>query len=129
MAQIKPNASIIFATVNGAVGTVLAISEEIFLKLLKLQMSMGKNAKSIGGFSYQEYVVFTCIQATDCGFRWRAFKTDYTKKDYYSFIDGDLIESFLDLPQVEQERLLNMDEQPEDRATVIRIIEDLRMLH
>jgi len=74
--------SILFGTVNGAIGLVSQIPQEFFAFLSEVQHKLAKVIKSVGKIEH--------------GF-WRSFHTERKTEQTIGFIDGDLIESFLDL--------------------------------
>ncbi|GMY38038.1 DNA damage-binding protein 1a [Fagus crenata] len=74
--------TVIFGTVNGVIGVIASLPHEQYLFLEKLQSNLRKVIKGVGGLSHEQ---------------WRSFNNE--KKTVYArnFLDGDLIESFLDL--------------------------------
>ncbi|KAK1277911.1 DNA damage-binding protein 1 [Acorus gramineus] len=88
--ELEKVPTIIFGTVNGAIGIIASLPSDLYIFLEQLQASMVKAIGGVGGLSYDE---------------WRSF---YSKKRAYrmkNFIDGDLIESFLDLPRNRMEEV------------------------
>lgn len=73
---------ILFGSVLGAIGLVVQIPEDFFKFLHDLESRLAKSMKSIGKIEH--------------GF-WRSFHTERRTDTPIGFIDGDLIESFLDL--------------------------------
>lgn len=63
-------------------GLVTQISQEFFESLRDLQNKLATTIKSVGRISHQF---------------WRSFNTEIKTENSEGFIDGDLIESFLDL--------------------------------
>lgn len=76
------NGCVLFGTVGGAIGLVTQIKSEYFEFLLELQNKLAIIIKSVGKIEHSQ---------------WRAFNTDIKTEASEGFIDGDLIESFLDL--------------------------------
>eukprot|EP01130_Rhizamoeba_saxonica_P005114 TRINITY_DN2053_c0_g1_i2.p1 TRINITY_DN2053_c0_g1~~TRINITY_DN2053_c0_g1_i2.p1 ORF type:complete len:637 (-),score=155.68 TRINITY_DN2053_c0_g1_i2:20-1930(-) len=74
----------LYTTTNGSIGVVATIDEELFELLLNVEKSMIKDVVSVGGFNHEE---------------WRSFKNHRTTEPKEGFIDGDLIESLLELPK------------------------------
>jgi len=74
----------LFATVNGQIGVVASLDKERFEFCTKLLSAINQNVKSIGGFSHDE---------------WRSFCNERRTAPCKGFIDGDLVESVLDLPK------------------------------
>ncbi|KRT81570.1 hypothetical protein AMK59_5988, partial [Oryctes borbonicus] len=73
---------ILFGTVGGAIGLVTQIPADFYEFLLELQNKLASVIKSVGKIDHSY---------------WRSFHTDIKTEDSEGFIDGDLIESFLDL--------------------------------
>ncbi|KAK5580443.1 hypothetical protein RB653_000460 [Dictyostelium firmibasis] len=74
--------TILYASVNGSIGVIASISEDDFIFFSKLQKGLNQVVRGVGGFSHDT---------------WRAFSNDHHTVDSKNFIDGDLIETFLDL--------------------------------
>jgi DNA damage-binding protein 1 len=74
--------TLIFGTVNGVIGVVATLPQNIYNILSKVQQNLTKVIKGIGGFQH---------------YKWRKFINDRKECDAKNFLDGDLIESFLDL--------------------------------
>nr|XP_034896823.1 DNA damage-binding protein 1-like [Populus alba] len=74
----------IFGTVNGVIEAIASLSCEQYLFLEKLQSNLRKVIKGVGGLSHEQ---------------WRSFNNEKKTIDAKNFLDGDLIETFLDLNQ------------------------------
>ncbi|XP_038978806.1 DNA damage-binding protein 1a [Phoenix dactylifera] len=74
--------TVIFGTVNGVIGVVASLPHDQYVFLEKLQSNLVKVLKGVGGFSHEQ---------------WRSFNNEKKTVDCRNFLDGDLIESFLDL--------------------------------
>ncbi|KAF5752708.1 hypothetical protein HS088_TW01G00624 [Tripterygium wilfordii] len=74
--------TIIFGTINGVIGVIASLPHEQFLFLEKLQSNLRKVIKGVGGLSHEQ---------------WRSFNNEKKTVDAKNFLDGDLIEAFLDL--------------------------------
>jgi len=72
----------LFATVSGSIGIIANLDESEFEFFDKVQLSINNVIKGVGGFEHSA---------------WRAFKNDKRVRPSRGFIDGDLVESFLDL--------------------------------
>jgi len=87
--------TIIYGSVNGSIGIVASIPQDQFNFFLKVQDNLVKVIKGVGGFKHDE---------------WRNFSNERKTVSAKSFIDGDLIESFLDLkPKAMQEVVHGLD--------------------
>ncbi|KAI4365220.1 hypothetical protein MLD38_021226 [Melastoma candidum] len=74
--------TIIFGTVNGVIGVIASLPHDQYVFLEKLQSNLRKVIKGVGGLSHDQ---------------WRSFNNEKKMVDARNFLDGDLIESFLDL--------------------------------
>lgn len=73
---------VLFGTVSGAIGLVTQIPFAFYEFLRNLEEKLTSVIKSVGKIEHNF---------------WRSFKTDLKIEQCEGFIDGDLIESFLDL--------------------------------
>uniref|UniRef100_A0A1D1YWE8 DNA damage-binding protein 1 n=2 Tax=Anthurium amnicola TaxID=1678845 RepID=A0A1D1YWE8_9ARAE len=74
--------TVIFGTVNGVIGVIASLPHEQYIFLEKLQANLVKVIKGVGGLSHEQ---------------WRSFNNEKKTTEARNFLDGDLIESFLDL--------------------------------
>jgi len=107
--------TLIFGTVNGVIGVIASLPKEEFEYMLKVQTALNQVLKGVGGLRHDE---------------WRSFQNERvpTGRESKSFLDGDLIESFLDLRREKMEevsRLVGMTSVEE----LCRRIEELQRLH
>ncbi|XP_073392348.1 DNA damage-binding protein 1 isoform X2 [Physcomitrium patens] len=82
--------TVIFGTVNGVIGVIASLPQDKFLFLQKLQQALVKVIKGVGGLSHEQ---------------WRSFSNERKTVDARNFLDGDLIESFLDLSRNKMEEI------------------------
>ncbi|KMZ57778.1 DNA damage-binding protein 1 [Zostera marina] len=102
----------IFGTVNGVIGVVASLPHDMFLFLEKLQNNLRKIIKGVGGLNHEQ---------------WRAFNNEKNIVDANNFLDGDLIESFLDIGRSRMEEISNsMGVSVEDLS---KRVEELTRLH
>ncbi|XP_032373767.1 DNA damage-binding protein 1 [Etheostoma spectabile] len=114
--------SVLFGTVNGMIGLVTSLSEGWYSLLLDLQTRLNKVIKSVGKIEHSF---------------WRSFHTERKTEQATGFIDGDLIESFLDLGRAKMQEVvstLQIDDGSgmKREATVdevIKIVEELTRIH
>uniref|UniRef100_UPI0037E7D0BF DNA damage-binding protein 1 n=1 Tax=Semicossyphus pulcher TaxID=241346 RepID=UPI0037E7D0BF len=114
--------SVLFGTVNGMIGLVTSLSEGWHNLLLDLQNRLNKVIKSVGKIEHSF---------------WRSFHTERKTEQATGFIDGDLIESFLDLGRAKMQEVvstLQIDDGSgmKREATVdevIKIVEELTRIH
>ncbi|KAL9270792.1 DNA damage-binding protein 1-like protein [Drosera capensis] len=102
----------IFGTVNGVIGVVASLRHEHYLFLEKLQTSMRKVIKGVGGLSHEH---------------WRSFYNEKKTVDARNFLDGDLIESFLDLSRARMEEVSRQMAVPVEELS--KRVEELTRLH
>lgn len=102
----------IFGTVDGVVGLIFTIDETLFKKLELIQGSLTKKINSIGKIDHRD---------------WRAFQANKSIKPAVGFVDGDLIEAFLDLTRDGMEQVAHDAGLPIEE--VVRTIEELSRLH
>ncbi|CAH0488401.1 unnamed protein product [Peronospora farinosa] len=116
------NQSMLFGTVSGMIGVIFSISKDQHAFLLRVQQALTEVVKGVGGFSHKE---------------WRTFENRRSASEARNFIDGDLVESFLDLPKPQMIKVvekLNNDGMLDgtDQYTVEDLtlrIEELAQLH
>lgn len=86
--------TMIFATADGMLGVIATLKKEDFDFFLEVQKAMASQLPGIGGFEHSE---------------WRQFSTETPKRVQAAtgFIDGDLVEAFLELPQAQAAKIAN----------------------
>ncbi|XP_048584985.1 DNA damage-binding protein 1 [Nematostella vectensis] len=82
---------VLFGTVNGRIGIVAQIAQDLFNFLIQVQKKLNKVIKSVGKIDHSF---------------WRSFSNERKMEPAHGFIDGDLIESFLDLPRARMEEVV-----------------------
>ncbi|XP_076949712.1 DNA damage-binding protein 1-like [Bidens hawaiensis] len=104
--------TIIFGTVNGVIGVVASLPQDQYIFMEKLQTSLRKVIKGVGGLSHEQ---------------WRSFYNEKKTAESRSFLDGDLIESFLDLGRNRMEEISkSMNVSVEE---LMKRVEELTRLH
>ncbi|CAL1299313.1 unnamed protein product [Larinioides sclopetarius] len=114
--------SVLYGTVNGCIGLVTQLPEEYFTFLSEVQTRLTKVIKSVGKIPHSFY---------------RAFSTERKQEPSSGFIDGDLIESFLDLRRDQMEAVVQGipfdDGSGMKRAAtvddLVKIVEELTRIH
>jgi len=86
--------TLIFGTVNGCIGVVASLPKEEYDLMLKVQGALNQVIKGVGGLRHED---------------WRSFQSERVPAGRPSkgFVDGDLIESFLDLKPQKMEQVAN----------------------
>ncbi|CAH1759117.1 8184_t:CDS:10 [Entrophospora sp. SA101] len=111
--DLTVDTDILFCTVSGSLGVVSRLTEEKFNYLKKLEKALESYTSSIGGLSNEA---------------WRAFRSiDGKMQESRNFIDGDFIESILDLSHKQQAEIAAICEVKHDE--MIKIVEELTRLH
>jgi len=115
--------SLLFGTVSGAIGLITQLPPQFYEFLQDLQERLTKAIKSVGKIDHAQ---------------WRSFYNERKQDPFDGFIDGDLIESFLDLSRDDMREVvkgLQMDLQGtgmKSDATVediVKVVEDLTRIH
>ncbi|CAM6089835.1 unnamed protein product [Calypogeia fissa] len=104
--------TVIFGTVNGVIGVIASLPQEQYSFLLRLQHSLVKVIKGVGGLNHEQ---------------WRSFSNERKTNDAKNFLDGDLIESFLDLSRNRMEEISVTMEVPVEE--LCKRVEELTRLH
>ncbi|CAJ0931428.1 unnamed protein product, partial [Mesorhabditis belari] len=118
---VVPRHSILFGTIDGSIGAVLSLEPEIYRFALDVEQAVANSHENVLRISLEAY---------------RSYKGDKSSNKSFGFVDGDLVESLLDLPRerarkiVEDIRLPNQEEKLENNAeNVLKLIEDLSRIH
>lgn len=114
--------SVLFGTIHGAIGLVAQLPADFYNFLLEVQANLNKVIKSVGKIDHTF---------------WRSFSTERKTEQPMGFIDGDLIESFLDLSRDKMQEVvqgIQVDDGSgmKKDATVddlIKIIEEISRIH
>ncbi|RHY28438.1 hypothetical protein DYB32_005979 [Aphanomyces invadans] len=88
---------ILFGTVSGMIGCILPLDNTQYAFLRRVEAALNHVIKGIGGLQHKE---------------WRMYESKRTVSEARGFIDGDLIEGYLDLTKPHQQKtvdLLNVD--------------------
>uniref|UniRef100_A0A0D9V2C3 DNA damage-binding protein 1 n=1 Tax=Leersia perrieri TaxID=77586 RepID=A0A0D9V2C3_9ORYZ len=104
--------TIIFGTASGAIGVVASLPQDQYMFLEKLQSVLVAYIKSVGNFSHA---------------LWRSFYDGRSIGEAQSFVDGDLIESFLSLEPDKMKEVGLIMELPADE--LCKMVKALRKLH
>ncbi|OQR96245.1 DNA damage-binding protein [Achlya hypogyna] len=86
-------ASSLFGTVSGMLGVVLPLDSTQYTFLHRLQGALTKVVKGVGGLLHKD---------------WRMYESKRHVHEAKNFIDGDLVESFLDLPKTRMEQVVDL---------------------
>ncbi|CAO3569563.1 unnamed protein product [Mortierella alpina] len=109
---------LLFATVSGAIGVVATLTQDKYELLHRLESNMSKVIKGVGGLDHAS---------------WRKFRSDARTLPSTNFVDGDLIELFLDLSQDELNDVLEGANDGEPIQVPVeeltKLVEELSRLH
>eukprot|EP00117_Sycon_ciliatum_P004057 scpid20029/ scgid8581/ DNA damage-binding protein 1; Damage-specific DNA-binding protein 1 len=114
--------SVLFGTVSGSVGVIITLKKETFEFLQELQNKLAAVITTVGNIPFAEF---------------RSFASSGRREPMFGFIDGDLIESFLDLPTHKMEEVasgLQRSEGPDRTVPVTvdylnKFVEELTRFH
>lgn len=81
-----------FGTVDGSIGIIASLPHDIFSMLEKLQFRLQKEIEGVGGLSHEH---------------WRSFYVEDKFVGAKNFLDGDLIQMFLDLSWAQMTKISN----------------------
>ncbi|KAG2220152.1 hypothetical protein INT45_013850, partial [Circinella minor] len=99
-----PITKILYATANGGIGMIRSLTEQDYQFLLVAQANILSVVKSIGNFDHRS---------------WRMFNNSTKRSEMRNFIDGDVIESYLNLSEQEKQKVVQgQTETGEDRLRV-----------
>ncbi|KAH9394713.1 DNA damage-binding protein 1 [Tyrophagus putrescentiae] len=112
---------ILFGTYSGSIGLIATIPESFYKFLLQLQENLINVIKSVGNIDYQS---------------WRSFTNERKTEAAANFIDGDIIESFLDLNRAKMGECIqkltiddNGTQRPATVDDIIKTVEELSRIH
>nr|CAB3464268.1 unnamed protein product [Digitaria exilis] len=104
--------TVIFGTINGVIGIIASLPHDQYVFLEKLQSTLVKFIKGVGNLSHEQ---------------WRSFHNDKKTAEARNFLDGDLIESFLDLSRSKMEEVSKAMGVPVEELS--KRVEELTRLH
>lgn len=100
--------SLLYGTVGGALGAIAAISEEEYQFFLALQHQLSKVLCPCRSHHFSLTPRYVKVVRGVGGFthdQWRAFSNERKNVPSRGFIDGDLVERFLDLKPAQQAQI------------------------
>ena len=80
--EVTVEHSTLFGTVNGVIGVIAKLSQQDFKFASEVEQAMNQVVSGIGGLSHSKY---------------RSFHNEHQTRPCTQFVDGDLVERFLDL--------------------------------
>jgi DNA damage-binding protein 1 len=114
--------SILYGTIHGSIGMVTQLPQELFEFLTNLQRRLCQVIRSVGKIEHNQ---------------WRSFTNERKTELMEGFVDGDLIETFLDLSsekmtEVSETMMISDGSGMKQKATVddlVKMVEDLTRIH
>ncbi|CAF3984446.1 unnamed protein product, partial [Adineta steineri] len=106
--------------VSGYIGLLLQLTPSLYQLLMSVQLALAEYVPSVGKIDHGT---------------WRSFESDGRSDVSCGFVDGDLIETYLDLPKsVQQDLIIDLrgENNTQINATVeelVKIIEELARIH
>lgn len=111
-AGASPLPTILYGTVNGVLGVIASLPQPQFAFLQRVQHNLTRVIKGVGGLSHAD---------------WRSFQNERKTVEANGFIDGDLLEGFLELSlQLKQEVVQGLDVSVDE---LTRRVEELVRYH
>ncbi|GJD12440.1 DNA damage-binding protein 1 [Galdieria sulphuraria] len=104
--------TLLYGTANGALGVIASIDEKTFQFLHSLQTALNEVIKGVGGIQHED---------------WRRFTSERRIGDSKNFLDGDLIERFLDLSRDKMELVAKKVNVPVEELA--KQVEELTRIH
>ncbi|CAK4097320.1 unnamed protein product [Aphanomyces euteiches] len=104
--EASKGSSLLFGTVSGMIGCILPLDNAQYTFLRRLEAALNQVIKGVGGFLHKD---------------WRMYESRRHTSEARGFIDGDLVEAFLDLNKPLMQKvvdLLNTDGAMDGRTPV-----------
>lgn len=112
--ELQQIPTLLWGSVDGSLGVIAALPPQLFEFLNKLQDCMRKVVAGVGGFSHSD---------------WRSFTNERETSESRNFIDGDLIEQLLELPEPTVQQVAAMMGEGTTVEELSRRVEELSRLH
>ena len=105
-----------YGTMEGSVGVIISLKKEVFDFLKGLEDAIVKRMNNFGSFDYD---------------KWRSFKDGFNIKKSEGFVDGTIVEDFLNYDDGLKMGIINQINFPWDKSLsdVVNIIETLAKCH
>ena len=113
MAKVLASASarlptVLYGTVGGAIGVSATLPPSVFRALLRIENAMVQVVHGVGGLEHADF---------------RKFRNEAREAHKAGFIDGDLVETYLELPPAQQTQVAEAASL--ERADITRLLEIL----
>uniref|UniRef100_A0A7S3QK85 DNA damage-binding protein 1 n=1 Tax=Dunaliella tertiolecta TaxID=3047 RepID=A0A7S3QK85_DUNTE len=106
--------TLLYGSTNGTIGVLASLPPALFEFLSRLQDALRKVIRGVGGLDHADF---------------RAFRSERKVSESRGFVDGDLIESFLDLSAPHAEKVISLMGPSYTLEEVTRRVEELSRLH
>lgn len=106
--------TLLFAGVEGSIGVMASLPPDLFALLERLQAALQKVVRGVGGLQHAA---------------WRGFRDERRAEPARGFIDGDLVESFLDLAPEQAAAVVAHMGGGHSVEDITRRVEELQRLH
>eukprot|EP00798_Chlamydomonas_sp_ICE-L_P003904 gene3904-13974_t len=106
--------TLLFVTIEGVIGVIASLPKPLFEILAKLQDAMRKVVRGVGGFDHTS---------------WRSFCNERKASESKGFVDGDLLEQFLDLGAERMQQVATLVGGGVSVEELTKHVEDIARLH
>ena len=105
-----------YGTMEGSIGIIISLKKDVFDFLKGLECAIVKRMKNFGSFDYD---------------KWRSFKDGFNIKKSTGFVEGNIVEDFLNYDDAFKNELIRQVNFPWDKSLsdVVNIIETLAKCH
>ena len=105
-----------YGTMEGSVGIIISLKKEVYDFLKALECAIIKRVNNFGNFDYD---------------KWRSFKDGFNNKKAVGFVEGNIVEDFLNYDESLKMSIINEMKFPWDKnlSDIVNIIETLAKCH
>ena len=105
-----------YGTMEGSIGIIISLKKDVFDFLKGLESAIVKRMKNFGSFDYD---------------KWRSFKDGFNIKKSSGFVEGNIVEDFLNYDDALKNEIIRQVNFPWDKSLsdVVNIIETLAKCH
>ena len=105
-----------YGTMEGSIGIIISLKKDVFDFLKGLECAIVKRMKNFGSFDYD---------------KWRSFKDGFNIKKSSGFVEGNIVEDFLNYDDALKNEIIRQVNFPWDKSLsdVVNIIETLAKCH
>lgn len=82
--------TVLYGTAKGAIGVVASLTPAAFVAFKRIEEAVNSVVRGVGGFAHSDF---------------RQFRNERKSVAAYGFVDGDVCESFLELPVAQQQQV------------------------